>query len=182
MDWETIKIKVSIHWFWLKASAPTQETQHIKGSNIGNASICAPTSSISNPSSIPFTCLPILFSHFLLLSPISRSLLLPVSPPSPLFCLFLLHSPPSPPLYPSVSTRQRVIHLHWGDTCAVLTVRALTEREEGKQQPHDSKDTLSVGKHIRPSITEDHRTPPTLWVLDIVTAVWFDDPPSLERC
>ncbi|KAJ4945812.1 hypothetical protein JOQ06_023490, partial [Pogonophryne albipinna] len=54
----------------------------------------------------------------------------------------------------TVSTRQRVIHLHCGDTCAVLTVRALTEREEGKQQPHDSKDTLSVGKHIRPSITE----------------------------
>ncbi|KAK1904475.1 Ribosomal large subunit pseudouridine synthase D, partial [Dissostichus eleginoides] len=38
----------------------------------------------------------------------------------------------------------RVIHLHCGDTCAVLTVRALTEREEGKQQPHDSKDTLSL--------------------------------------
>lgn len=94
----------------------------------------------------------------------------------------LLLFPPSPPLHPSVSTRQRVIHLHWGDTCAVLTVKALTEREEGKQQPHDSKDTLSVGKHIRPSITEARPTPPTLWVLAVVTAVWLNDPASLERC
>lgn len=82
------------------------------------------------------------------------------------FCILPPSCPPphTPPLHPSVSTRQRVIHLHWGDTCAVLTVRALTEREEGKQQPHDSKDTLSVGKHIRPSITEASNSTNTLGI------------------
>lgn len=29
---ETIKIRVPILWFWAEANAPTQETQHIKGS------------------------------------------------------------------------------------------------------------------------------------------------------
>lgn len=201
---ETIKIKVLILWFWSKANAPTQETEHTEGSAyIGNASICAstfsiflcPVSLLVSPhlnfsySLLPLPiCSPPVFLSLSFsfaasacsLSPFLSSILLPYYLPAPSPPTSI--SPPSPPLHPSVSTRQRVIHLHWGDTCAVLTVRALTEREEGKQQPHDSKDTLSVGKHIRPSITEAGPTPPTLWVLAVVTAVWLNDPASLERC
>ncbi|KAI4819621.1 hypothetical protein KUCAC02_004861, partial [Chaenocephalus aceratus] len=69
-----------------------------------------------------------------------------------------------------ISTRQRVIHLHCGDTCAVLTVRALTEREEGKQQPHDSKDTLS------PHIITTCFTKRFLVTLDIFT--WITTLPA----
>lgn len=101
---ETIKIKFLILWFWSKAKAPTQETHHSEYSvYIGNTSICAPTSSIS------FLCLPMLFSHSLLPSPISLScpslclslsfLLLPL-----LHCLhlvsvflFCIHPPSWPP-------------------------------------------------------------------------------------
>lgn len=174
---ETIKIKDPILWFWSKANAPTQETAHTDGSvYIGNASICAPTFSIFlcpvsllvSPYFI-FSLSPSL-THWLFLPPSSFCLylflcclclfsfslfcILPPSCPRLLPLTLLLCIPQYPP--------DRVIHLHWGDTCAVLTVRALTELEEGKQQPHDSKDTLSVGKHIRPSITEAHPTPPTL--------------------
>lgn len=115
------------------------------------------------PLVFPFSPLSVLYL-FLCLPLFASPSLLGLS----LFCILPPRPPPllSPP-HPSVSTRQRVIHLHWGDTCAVLTVRALTEWEEGKQQPHDSKDTLSVGKHIRPSITEANPTTPTVWVLSL---------------
>lgn len=173
---------------------PTQETRQSEGSVcIGSASICAPTSSIFIVS--PYLVHPSPINLSLLSLPLSvciASFTGSPSPPLPGVCLpsgFLCILAPSwpsrlrsSPLHPSVSTRRRVIHLHWGDTCAVLTVRALTEWEEGKQQPHDSKDTLSVGKHIRPSITEAHPTPPTVRVLTLVTAVRLNDPAPLERC
>lgn len=57
----------------------------------------------------------------------------------------------SPPLHRSASTRQRVIHLHWADACAVLTVRALTsERKE-------SSDPVTEKTHYRWENTSDHQ-------------------------
>lgn len=142
-----------ILWFWSMANVPTQERDHIEGSvYIGSASICAPTSSIffcpysvSRPRSLSLSSpLPLIFLYFLFLCLSASFPLLPLllhhclvsaSLSLSLFLFFfekILPSscPPrlrSPPLHPSVSTRQRVIHLHWGDTCAVLTERALTE-------------------------------------------------------
>lgn len=114
---ETIKIKDPILWFWSKANAPTQETAHTDGSvYIGNASICAPTFSI-------FLCpVSLLVSPYFIFSlspPLTHwlflfSLSFPLLPMLVLFLSFL-HSPSilpppppphSPPLHPSVSTRQ----------------------------------------------------------------------------
>lgn len=106
---ETIKIKVPILWFWSKANVPTQETQHSEGSfYIGNASICAPTSSIflslscvSLPCSLTLSSpLPLVFPSlplYVLIFPFAAS------PSPPLFglCLFFfafsLHLAPTPP-------------------------------------------------------------------------------------
>lgn len=134
--------------------------QHSEGSAyIGNTSICAPASSIisslpcSHPLSSPPLSSPFSLSFLFLFLSVSFPL-----PPLPLHpCLsFLAFSlcldPPSPLLLciPQ-SPPDIVIHLHWGDTCAVLTVRPLTEWEEGKQQPHDSK------THYRWENTSDHQ-------------------------
>ncbi|TNN58743.1 hypothetical protein EYF80_031068 [Liparis tanakae] len=62
---------------------------------------------------------------------------------------------------PSVSTRQRVIHLHRGDACAVLTARALDgargrKAAASRQQTHiiAGKNTSNhhiYGKYINPT-------------------------------
>lgn len=190
---ETIKIKVPLLWLGPRPKRPHRKHNILMAqSRIGNASKWASTSSnflspVSHPTLFPcsFSPLPFVFPFplsvclhlFLLLLLLCFSVFYipsPSCPPLPSF--------PNPPLNPWVSTRQRVIHLHWGDICAVLTASALMEQEEGKQQPHDSKDTLSVGKHIRPSITKTHPILPTLWVLGVATGVWFNNPQWLQRC
>lgn len=100
-----------------------------------------------------FSCCPQLIFHYFLFLFLSASLsfwiALNTSSPPP-------SCPPrpcSPPLHRSASTRQRVIHLHWADACAVLTVRALTsERKE-------SSDPVTAKTHYRRENTSDHQLP-----------------------
>lgn len=95
---ETTKIKVPILYFWSKASAPTQETQHSEGSvYIGNASICAPTSSIFlSRSCVSLTCSLALSSPLALVFLFSPAFSFSSSVWSlSLFFEFSLHLPPT---------------------------------------------------------------------------------------
>lgn len=114
-------------------------------------------------------------SSVLLLSSINLSLLsLPLSVCIPFLSVRAI--PPLPPVRRALPASalllsivqhppDRVIHLHWADTCAVLTVRALTsERKE-------SSDPVTAKTHYRRENTSDHQllqahpTAPTVGVL-----------------
>ena len=102
------------------------------------------------------------------------------------FFLHCFSTPPPPPSVSHSSTESHSIQSHPSllgrhMRCFDRSGYRRSERKESSN-PCDSKDTLSPGKHIRPSITEAHPAPLTLWVRATVTAVKLDDPPSLQRC
>jgi len=125
----------------------------------------------------------LLLHRFLFLKPLSFDSLpfafLPLVPPPPVF-IFSIAASPSPPLSLSLSfffcitppslllcslqsPPDRESSISIGETHVLFWQRGLlTEREEGKQQPPDSKHTLSLGK-TPPTITfmENISTPPT---------------------
>lgn len=142
---ETIKIKVSILWFWSKANVPTQETHRRERSVYeGNASVCY--------------CRPLTLSS-------------PTSVWSLSFFAFSSILPPPPPQPPP----DRESSIFIGETHVLFWQWGLrrSERKESSNpltaKTHYRWENTSDHQLLKPP------TPPTLWVWAVVAAAWLDD-------
>lgn len=125
---------------------------------------------------ISFSCLHPSFtfsSPIPLVSPFPFLFFLAASTSPPLFghCFSSLHSSVFPPLSSSASLHQTQSHpSSLGRHMCCFDSKGSDGVRGRKAATPWQQSALSVGKHIRPSITEDRQNPPTVWVSAIVTA------------